>query len=181
MASSENQVPSGGLQDMSKLRAATQSQGSPRVLVMGATGKTGKPLVELLSRDQNIQLVAGVHHQEDVDVMRRAVPGAEVRLVELKDYSTYAPFLRGIDVLFLVLPYSVDMLQEVGRKLLPAPTPILRLPPALGSPRLFSGQCGRVSLAQGSGCPRCSTRPHSTATAWLMTPRLDPTPYRVTI
>jgi hypothetical protein len=162
MASSQNQEPSGGLQDMSKLRAATPSQGVPRVLVMGATGKTGKPLVELLSRDQSVQLVVGVHHQEDVDVMRRAVPGAEVRLVELKDYSTYAPFLRGIDVLFLVLPYSVDMLQEVGWKHMPPPPPGAAVLTHLLRP------LWRSVVGTGRGCPRCSTRPHLSATAWLV-------------
>jgi NAD(P)H dehydrogenase (quinone) len=78
-----------------------------KILVTGATGRTGGALVRLLATETGIDVIAAARGPEKAK-------GLGVPLVTL-DYDreqTLAPALEGVDGVFMVTGYTVDMLRQ---------------------------------------------------------------------
>ncbi|MFI0445593.1 NAD(P)H-binding protein [Actinomadura sp. 6N118] len=69
------------------------------VLVLGATGKTGRPMVEAL-------VTRGIHVRAASRNPGPATAGVEPVRFDWADRSTWAPALQGIDGLYVVGPYA---------------------------------------------------------------------------
>ncbi|MFF7940860.1 NAD(P)H-binding protein [Nocardia gamkensis] len=70
------------------------------VLVLGATGKTGRPVVDAL-------VARGVHVRAASRTPAAATTGVEPVRFDWADRSTWAAALHGIDVVYVVGPYAV--------------------------------------------------------------------------
>ena len=81
------------------------------VLVIGATGQTGRLIVEDLSRDpRNVRLRVAAHKPADVERLKSA--GNEAVHLDLDDPKTFGPALAGVDRLYLLTGYTVAMLHQ---------------------------------------------------------------------
>ncbi|RXH58183.1 SDR family oxidoreductase [Granulicella sibirica] len=78
-----------------------------RVLVMGATGQVGGALLPLLSEKSDVEVIAAVRNQ--AKAAHLSVPTVHL---DLDDFTTFAPALRGIDRIFMATGYTVDMLRQ---------------------------------------------------------------------
>jgi uncharacterized protein YbjT (DUF2867 family) len=70
------------------------------VLVLGATGKTGRPVVDAL-------VARGVHVRAASRTPAESTTGVEPVRFDWADRSTWAPALHGIDAVYVVGPYAV--------------------------------------------------------------------------
>jgi NAD(P)H dehydrogenase (quinone) len=87
------------------------SSEQPTVLVIGATGHTGRLIVEELKRDPgNVRLRLTARKQADVDRLK-SVADEAVRL-DLDDPKTFGPALAGVERLYLLTGYTVAMLHQ---------------------------------------------------------------------
>jgi uncharacterized protein YbjT (DUF2867 family) len=80
---------------------------SPRILITGATGQVGRRVVEILKNDSSLEVIAAVRNKAKGEKL--AVPFVEL---DLDRIGTFAPALQGIDRLFLMTGYTVDMMQQ---------------------------------------------------------------------
>ena len=78
-----------------------------RILVTGATGQIGSELVRLLSNDDNLEVVAAARIVEKAKVL-----GVPVVLFDYDRKDTMEPALQGVDTLFMLTGYTVDMLKQ---------------------------------------------------------------------
>lgn len=82
----------------------------PKILITGATGQVGRKTIEYLLSNKDIEIVAAVRSLE------KAAPflakGISTVILDLDDESTHLPALEGIDRLFVVTGYTVDMLRQ---------------------------------------------------------------------
>ena len=82
----------------------------PRILVIGATGQVGSKTIEFLREQSDIEIVAAVRSAA------KAAPfetqGIATVMLDLDDETTHLPALEGIDRLFVVTAYTVDMLRQ---------------------------------------------------------------------
>lgn len=83
------------------------AQRTPRVLVLGATGKVGGAVVSLLRDDATIETIAAAR-----DPSRAAGLGVPVIHLDLDRIETFAPALAGVDRLFMATGYTIDMLRQ---------------------------------------------------------------------
>jgi NAD(P)H dehydrogenase (quinone) len=79
----------------------------PRVLVMGATGQVGGPVASLLSQHPELEAVAALRNSA-----KAANLGIPFVQLDLDRIETFAPALRGIDRVFMLTGYTVDMLRQ---------------------------------------------------------------------
>jgi NAD(P)H dehydrogenase (quinone) len=79
----------------------------PKILIMGATGQVGKSVVSNLASDTSVQIVAATRSPEKAGDL--GVP--TVRL-DLDQLETIAPALQGVERVFMVTGYTVDMLRQ---------------------------------------------------------------------
>ena len=87
------------------------SSDRPTVLIIGATGQTGRLIVADFDRDSgNARLRLAARKQADIDKMKSA--GKDAVHLDLDDPQTFATALAGVDRLFLLTGYSVDMLVQ---------------------------------------------------------------------
>jgi uncharacterized protein YbjT (DUF2867 family) len=87
------------------------SSDRPTVLIIGATGQTGRLIVADFDRDPgNASLRFAARKQSDIDKMRAA--GKEAVHLALDDPQTFGTALAGVDRLFLLTGYTVDMLVQ---------------------------------------------------------------------
>ncbi len=92
----------------------------PTVLITGATGRVGSELVRLLmpdAADNKLRLLAAIRRPEQAG--RFNAPGLTARHFDYDDLDSYAPALTGVDQLFMVTGYTVDMLGH-GKNLVDA-------------------------------------------------------------
>jgi uncharacterized protein YbjT (DUF2867 family) len=83
----------------------------PTVLVIGATGQTGRLIVADLKRDPgNVRLRLAAHKKADVERLESA--GNEAVHLDLDDVKTFGPALAGVDRLYLLTGYTVAMLHQ---------------------------------------------------------------------
>jgi NAD(P)H dehydrogenase (quinone) len=78
-----------------------------RVLVLGATGQVGRPTVERLLRHEGVEVLAGSRRADAV-----SVPGARTVVIDLDRPETIGPALDGVNGIFLLTGYTVDMLRQ---------------------------------------------------------------------
>lgn len=99
---------------MDKQRNATPGRGDttkPVVLVIGATGQTGRLIVKEFERDPgHVRLRLAARKPADVDKLR--ADDREAVLLDLDKPDTFAPALAGVDRLFLLTGYTVAMCHQ---------------------------------------------------------------------
>jgi NAD(P)H dehydrogenase (quinone) len=87
------------------------SSEQPSVLVIGATGQTGRLIVAEFDRDPgNVRLRLTARKPADIEKLRAA--GKEAVHLDLDDPQTFGTALAGVDRLFLLTGYTVDMLVQ---------------------------------------------------------------------
>lgn len=80
-----------------------------RILVTGASGKTGRHVVSgLLARGATVR--AASRNPEQL-----VVEGVDSARFDWHDESTWGPALEGIDAVYLVKPHSEDVVEVIGR------------------------------------------------------------------
>lgn len=83
----------------------------PRVLVLGATGGTGGALAALLDADPRIEVVRAARREPQVAAWQ--AEGKAAVLVDLNDARTFPAALTGIDRLFVMNAYTIEMVHQV--------------------------------------------------------------------
>jgi uncharacterized protein YbjT (DUF2867 family) len=78
-----------------------------KILVTGATGQIGGALVRLLSADNHLEVVAAARNLEKAKGL-----GVQVVLFDYDREETLAPALQGVDSVFMLTGYTVDMLKQ---------------------------------------------------------------------
>ncbi len=89
------------------------SSSKPVALILGATGKTGSHLVRLLEQDRgpdDLELCVAVRKPEQADTFTNC--DIQTVHLDLDDLSTYEPALQGVQRLFMITGYTVDMLSQ---------------------------------------------------------------------
>jgi uncharacterized protein YbjT (DUF2867 family) len=83
----------------------------PRILVLGATGRTGKAVVqELKSRQEEFEVVLASRNHKQVEGWKQA--GTSAVYIDLEDARTFFPALEGIDRLYLTTGYTIAMVHQ---------------------------------------------------------------------
>ena len=82
----------------------------PKILVLGATGKVGGKVAQLLAESVDIQVIAGVRSPEKAQYLTEQ--GIEVRHLDLDRQDTLKSALEEIDRALLLTGYTVDMLKQ---------------------------------------------------------------------
>jgi NAD(P)H dehydrogenase (quinone) len=78
-----------------------------KILVTGATGQIGGELIRLLEHDANLEVVAAARSPEKAKGL-----GVPVVWFDYDREETYAPALQGVDSIFMLTGYTVDMLRQ---------------------------------------------------------------------
>ncbi|MDJ0798334.1 MAG: SDR family oxidoreductase [Calothrix sp. MO_167.B12] len=82
----------------------------PQVLVLGATGKVGGKVAQLLAESKQVKAIAGVRSPQKAKTLQEQ--GIEIRHLDLDKQDTLVPALEGIDRALLLTGYTVDMLKQ---------------------------------------------------------------------
>src|SRR6266550_5462650 len=83
----------------------------PRILVLGATGRTGKAVVqELKSRQEEFEVVLASRNHKQVEGWKQA--GTSAVYIDLEDARTFFPALQGIYRLYLTTGYTFAMVHQ---------------------------------------------------------------------
>ena len=83
---------------------------SGKILITGATGQVGSRTIRRLLDEKGTEIVATVRSAQKAASFHDR--GIATVLLDLDDEKTHAPALRGIDRLFVVTGYTVDMLRQ---------------------------------------------------------------------
>jgi NAD(P)H dehydrogenase (quinone) len=83
------------------------SNQSPKVLVMGASGQVGAAVMRALARDPSLTLVGASRSPA-----RLAAVGYQAVSLDYDDPDSVESALQGVDRLFLLTAYTVDMLRQ---------------------------------------------------------------------
>jgi len=82
----------------------------PKILITGATGQVGSKTINFLLANKEIEIVAAVRSAE------KAAPftakGISTVILDFDDESTHLNAFKGIDRVFIVTGYTVDMLRQ---------------------------------------------------------------------
>ena len=81
-----------------------------KVLITGATGQVGSKTIEFLAREKDVEIVAAVRSPEKAAAFEAR--GISTVILDFDDESTHLPALQGIDRLFVLTGYTVDMLRQ---------------------------------------------------------------------
>jgi len=81
-----------------------------KVLITGATGQVGSNTIDFLLPHEGIEVVAACRSPEKAGAF--ASRGIASVILDLDDESTHLPALEGMDRLFVVTGYTVDMLRQ---------------------------------------------------------------------
>jgi uncharacterized protein YbjT (DUF2867 family) len=82
----------------------------PRVLVTGATGQVGGRTIEFLAEAGGVEIVAAVRSREKAARFEARGIGAVV--LDLDDAGTHLAALEGVERVFLMTGYTVDMMRQ---------------------------------------------------------------------
>lgn len=82
----------------------------PTILILGATGKVGGKVAQLLAESKEIEVIAGVRSPEKAKTLQDR--GIEIRHLDLDKQDSLYPALEGIDRALLLTGYTVDMLKQ---------------------------------------------------------------------
>ncbi len=83
----------------------------PTVLVLGSTGQLGGLVAKDLAGDDRVRLRVTSRRDDQLELLRERF-SAEAVSLDLDDPRTFADALTGVDVVFLVTGYTVDMLVQ---------------------------------------------------------------------
>jgi len=83
---------------------------NPKILITGATGQVGSKTIDFLLKEKGIEIVAAVRSPEKTKAF--VARGIATIILDFDDESTHLPALKGIDRLFVVTGYTVDMLRQ---------------------------------------------------------------------
>ncbi|AUI72324.1 SDR family oxidoreductase [Companilactobacillus alimentarius] len=75
-----------------------------KILIIGANGNIGFPLVQNLSQNHNIKVVAGVHNIKKDQEKLASIPDLELRHFDFLDSSTFESALTDVAKIFFVRP-----------------------------------------------------------------------------
>jgi NAD(P)H dehydrogenase (quinone) len=81
-----------------------------RTLVTGATGQVGTKIMALLPSSVDVDIVAAVRSADKAATLQ--AKGIPAVILDLDDDSTHHAALEGVDRLFLMTGYTVDMLRQ---------------------------------------------------------------------
>lgn len=81
-----------------------------RVLITGATGQVGRKTIDVLVAHKSVEIVAAVRSPERAAAF--AARGIATVTLDLDDESTHLPALEGVERLFVLTGYTVDMLRQ---------------------------------------------------------------------
>jgi NAD(P)H dehydrogenase (quinone) len=79
----------------------------PRILVLGATGQVGGALVDLLEKDESLDVIAAARNPDKAKHL-----GVSSVYLDLDKIETFAPALENIDRVFMATGYTIDMLRQ---------------------------------------------------------------------
>jgi NAD(P)H dehydrogenase (quinone) len=79
----------------------------PKILVTGATSQVGKGVIPYLTANPSVEVIAAGRSPR-----KAAHLGIPVVYLDLDQVDTMAPALEGIDRLFVVTGYTIDMLRQ---------------------------------------------------------------------
>ncbi|HEY9637448.1 MAG TPA: NmrA family NAD(P)-binding protein [Coleofasciculaceae cyanobacterium] len=83
----------------------------PTILILGATGRTGSHLVNLLEPESDrLEIRVAIRKPEQAEQFLKR--GITTVPLDLDDLSTYEDALQGVQRLFMVTGYTVDMLNQ---------------------------------------------------------------------
>lgn len=82
-----------------------------KILVIGAAGNIGWPLIENLSMKE-VEIIAGVRNPNKVQENFRPFSNVQVKAFDFTDASTFAAALAGVDRIFFVRPPQLANPQE---------------------------------------------------------------------
>lgn len=82
----------------------------PKILITGATGQVGSKTIEFLLPNKDIEIIAAVRTPEKAVAF--SDKGIATVILDFDDESTHLPALAGIDRVFVVTGYTVDMLRQ---------------------------------------------------------------------
>lgn len=85
----------------------SQTSAKPRILVTGATGKVGGAVVRHLAAQPDVDVIAGARSPS-----KAAHLGVEVRELDFDRPETLASALNGVDRVFMLTGYTVDMFRQ---------------------------------------------------------------------
>ncbi|RZJ74244.1 MAG: NAD-dependent epimerase/dehydratase family protein [Flavobacterium sp.] len=88
-----------------------RAEEKPRVLIIGATGRIGSHIVEELDKNSSGIIVRYSTTNEEV-AKQWQNDGREAVILNLDEPETFASALEGIDRVFLLTGYTVDMLRQ---------------------------------------------------------------------
>jgi NAD(P)H dehydrogenase (quinone) len=86
------------------------SEKLPRILVTGATGQVGSRTIKYLAEMGGVEIIAAVRSPEKAALLTSK--GISTVILDLDNEATHLPALKGIDRLFVVTGYTVDMLRQ---------------------------------------------------------------------
>jgi NAD(P)H dehydrogenase (quinone) len=81
-----------------------------KVLITGATGQVGSKTIESLAMSKEVEIVAAVRSPEKAAAF--ADKGLATVILDLDDEGTHLTALKGVNSLFLVTGYTIDMLRQ---------------------------------------------------------------------
>jgi NAD(P)H dehydrogenase (quinone) len=79
----------------------------PTILVLGATGQVGKLVVQNLKAHSEVEVIAAARNPEKAKDL-----GVPVVSLDLDKPATIAPALEGIDRVFMLTGYTIDMMRQ---------------------------------------------------------------------
>ena len=82
----------------------------PKILITGATGQVGSKTIEFLLPNKNIEIVAAVRSPEKAAAF--TARNISTVILDFDDESSHLPALKGIDSVFVITGYTVDMLRQ---------------------------------------------------------------------
>ena len=88
-----------------------------KILVLGATGQVGKGVIPHLLADPRVQVIAVARSPEKAKSL-----GIPAVYLDLDKPETIAPALEGIDRVFMLTGYTIDMMRQ-SKDFLSTPTP----------------------------------------------------------
>lgn len=91
--------------------AASDKNSTPKVLVLGATGKMGTGIADLLDQNPEVSVVRAVRSPDRLAALNAV--GKQAVLLDLNDPETFPGALDGIDRLFIATGYTIEMVHQV--------------------------------------------------------------------
>ena len=129
-----------------------------RILVLGATGRSGQAVLEVLSADSSITLIAALRKAEDADRLPRFNTQIEMRVIDLDQVSSLEKSLSDMDVIVQAVrlrgEIEEDALIDLDQKLRQAGNGEVKI--------VYVGGAGSLKMADGSFFARQPSFPRQT-------------------